>query len=208
MTDPVSSTVWIGIRFSNGAWRTVGNGRPLSILQADWAPGQPDVSGGRDCAVADRDLGYRWRTAGCFDQHAYYCSMYTPACPDGYVYVSWLSEIPGVLSKSCYKVTNSGAYRGAGDGRMYNSVSLADRMCRRDNARLAVPENGLHTEMLATWLRSQSAWKDPSTMDSVRELTENRIFFIYFEPKFLDRILDRNQADPLRGPHLHPFQQV
>ena len=47
--------VWIGVKSLSGEW-LLSNGAPLTPVQEDWAPGQPNAAGG-SCVVADKALG-------------------------------------------------------------------------------------------------------------------------------------------------------
>ena len=79
-SDLPTQSIWVGLRLLNGAW-TWSNGEKLNPATAFWAPGEPIA--GKECAVADKSLGYKWRTMNCANKNPYFCSLWIPKCPSG-----------------------------------------------------------------------------------------------------------------------------
>ena len=48
--------------------------------------------------MADRSVGYKWKTASCVEANDYFCALREPICHPGY---TWLPDIPS----SCFKIT-------------------------------------------------------------------------------------------------------
>ena len=88
--------IWIGVKTDPFSGKFVTQaGLELDERIADWAPGEP---GSGDCVVADRSVGYKWKTASCVEANDYFCALREPICHPGY---TWLPDIPS----SCFKIT-------------------------------------------------------------------------------------------------------
>ena len=88
--------VWVGVQKDGNEWKTV-KGQVLTSIQSNWAPNEPSPTGG-DCAVADKALGFKWRTENCFLSFQYFCALRSANCPMGY---EWIPA----LGRTCLKVT-------------------------------------------------------------------------------------------------------
>ncbi len=103
-----SHTVWIGLKKISGKWYW-SNGQEVKNSLTDWAENQPDSLG--SCVIADKGLGYKWRTTNCAEPHAFYCALRIPDCPFGFKYELTISQADGQESDSCYKTTDIGGFK-------------------------------------------------------------------------------------------------
>ncbi len=130
-------SIWIGVSKDpfTGVFITQA-GDTVDERLADWAPGEPSTG---DCVVADRTLGYRWRTSSCVEANDYFCTLRTPTCHDGY---TWIPE----TKLSCYKVTVGEGFKEGGN--TYSSSASFEEMCMAEGTRLAVPADAAEGKLL------------------------------------------------------------
>ncbi|XP_059089354.1 uncharacterized protein LOC131885346 [Tigriopus californicus] len=170
-----SHTIWVGVRQISGEW-IASNGRVVTEQFSDWAPNEPNLANG-DCAVADKLLGYKWRTTNCAEPHASMCALKVPNCPPGYIYETKLSDAPQYGSRSCYKITKLGSFIDSARAKRVSSVSVADSICLRDHTRLFAPRNAFQADMIHDWLSKHTIWdKDTNATHKVSFFTGVRSF--------------------------------
>lgn len=69
----LSMEIWAwadGVQF----WQGDANGMKLNNLFTDWAPGEPNTSGAKHCALANANTG-RWHARNCSQMHEYICEQ-------------------------------------------------------------------------------------------------------------------------------------
>ena len=67
----------IGISDSNteGMWKTTASDHQCKVNFTNWGQGQPDNSGGEDCAALISSLNWEWLDIPCSFKHEFVCQL-------------------------------------------------------------------------------------------------------------------------------------
>ncbi len=144
--------MWINVKQVNGEW--FNSGKPFDRFSSDWAEGQP--SGNGQCAIVSAAEGYKMVTSDCSAQHASFCMMQRPNCPQGY---TWLPLFGS--GTSCFKLVPGHLeyqFTGQPSSTKVRDLTVPENHCLSlmDKTRLAVIEKAVgERDVLQDWYIAQ-----------------------------------------------------
>lgn len=145
--------LWIGVKRDKDEWYS--GGKVFDSFKSNWLTGEPKNSTGADCAYLSKIHDYKMRTEGCKTPKRFLCMAQAPNCPDGYI---WQPSYGA--GKSCFRIR----------GPVNFEFNTANKICMKDNTRLATLQSLEDQDSVTNWLISTENTKDVFTTGVRKDL--------------------------------------